>query len=180
MAPTRGLRCVFMASQPRTSSGPVWNKELALRTVGKMAEKCCQFSSSCYGVGVINEPPMEKGSYGQSREEKRKIHKFLDDYFDESIRKAREILPQEKPIVLFSWVFDFWRWPDRRFPREEYGTVIWDTHLYTFGRKNGTGVSDDVDHVLGLYDGELQKALDFQTRQNATVIIGEYTFANFK
>ena len=131
-------------------------------------------------MGVINEPPMEKGSYGQSREEKRKIHKFLDDYFDESIRKAREILPQEKPIVLFSWVFDFWRWPDRRFPREEYGTVIWDTHLYTFGRKNGTGVSDDVDHVLGLYDGELQKALDFQTRQNATVIIGEYTFANFK
>ena len=155
-----------------------WNKELALRTVEKMAEKCSQFSSSCYGVGVINEPPMEKGSYGQSKEQKRKIHEFLDDYFDESIRKAREILPEETPVILFSWVFDFWRWPDLRFPRSEYGTVMWDTHLYTFWREDGK--SDDVDHVLGLYDGQIQDALNFQTRQDAPVIIGEFTFANFK
>ena len=152
--------------------------DISLRTVGKMAEKCSQFSSSCYGVGVINEPPMEKGSYGQSREEKRKIHQFLDDYFEESIRKAREILPEDKPVILFSWVFDFWRWPDLRFPRAQFGRVMWDTHLYTFWREDGT--SDDVDHVLGLYDGQIQDCVNFQTRQEAPVIIGEFTFANFK
>ena len=89
-----------------------WNKELALRTVAKMAEKCSQFSSSCYGVGVINEPPMEKGSYGDSWQQKWKIHKFLDDYFEESIRKVREILPEDVPVILFSWVMDFWRWKE--------------------------------------------------------------------
>ena len=55
---------------------------------------------------------------------------------------------------------------------------MWDTHLYTFWREDG--VSDDVDHVLGLYDGQIQDALHFQARQDAPVIIGEFTFANFK
>ena len=158
-----------------------WNKELALRTVEKMAEKCSQFSSSCYGVGVINEPPMPKGSYGQSWHQKQKIHEFLDDYFEESIRKVREILPEDVPVILFSWVFDFGKWSKKgqRFPRSEYGNVMWDTHIYTWKMNNGTGKSADVDYVLGLYDHQIQKAVDFQTNQGASVIIGEYTFANF-
>ena len=152
-----------------------WNKELAVRTVGKIAEKCREFKSSCYGVGVINEPTMGKGA---SKEEQNNVHDFLDEYFDEAIRRVREILPSDTPVVLFSWIFDFWRWPANRFPYSEYGNVLWDTHIYTFWRDDGT--SDDVDHVLSLYDEEIEKSTAFQRKQNASVLIGEFTFANFK
>ena len=152
-----------------------WNKELALRTVRKMSEKCLEFQSSCYGVGVINEPAMGKGA---SKEEKEIVHDFLDDYFDEAIKEARKILPWETPVILFSWTFDFWRWPANRFPYTEYGRVEWDTHLYTFWRDDGT--SDDVDQVLSLYDEPIASTAAFQNKQNASVIIGEFTFANFK
>lgn len=126
-------------------------------------------------MGVINEPTMGTGA---SKEEKDNVHDFLDEYFDEAIKRVREILPSETPVVLFSWIFDFWRWPAHRFPYSEYGNVLWDTHIYTFWRDDGT--SDDVDHVLSLYDEEIEKSTSFQSKQNASVVIGEFTFANFK
>ena len=101
------------------------------------------------------------------------LHDFLNSYYDGAIRKARETLPWETPVVLFSWTYDFWRWGDNRFPYDQYGKVVWDTHIYTPG-------SDDVNQVLGFYDWDLSKIRDFQNRQNAPVIIGEFAFSNLK
>jgi aryl-phospho-beta-D-glucosidase BglC (GH1 family) len=33
-----------------------WNKQIAVDTVGIMAQKCADHSEYCYGVGVLNEP----------------------------------------------------------------------------------------------------------------------------
>ena len=66
----------------------------------------------------------------------------------------RTILPWDMPVVLFSWTYDFWRWSDGSYPYDSYGKIICDTHIYTGG-------SDNVDEVLGYYDGDLAKIQDF-------------------
>ena len=103
-----------------------WNKEIALNSIEQMAAKCRQFESSCYGIGVLNEPQPSGPSNDNDG-----LHAFLDTYFDEAIRRARETLSWDTPVVLFSWTYDFWRWPDNRFPYNSYGNTVWDTHIYT-------------------------------------------------
>ena len=144
-----------------------WNKQIALNSVEAIAKKCVQFKSACWGVGVINEPqPNPNGSDED-------LHNFLDTYYEEAINKARETLPWEMPVVLFSWTYDMWRWPEERFPYILYGNVYWDTHLYTGG-------ASDVNQVLSFYDSDLNGIKEFQQRQKAPVIIGEFAFSNLK
>ena len=50
---------------------------------------------------------------------------------------------------------------------------MWDTHIYTQG-------SDNLDQVLGFYDGDLGKIRDFQSRQAAPVLVGEFALSNLK
>ena len=145
-----------------------WNKEIALRSIGEMAAMCKQFQSSCWGIGVLNEPQPSGPNNDNDG-----LHAFLDTYYDEAIRKARETLSWETPVVLFSWTYDFWRWGDNRFPWDQYGRTVWDTHLYTGG-------SADVNQVLGFYDSDLAQIRDFQNKQNAPVIVGEFAFSNLK
>jgi len=95
-----------------------WNKEIAINTVGKMAEKCKQYSDTCYGVGVLNEP--QPSLYGPLPE---KLHIFLEDYYEKAIFKAREHLDESVPVVLYSWIYDFLRWETNRFPYDKYGKV---------------------------------------------------------
>jgi len=143
-----------------------WNKEIALNSIEQMAAKCRQFESSCYGIGVLNEPQPSGPSNDNDG-----LHAFLDTYFDEAIRRARETLSWDTPVVLFSWTYDFWRWPDNRFPYNSYGNTVWDTHIYTGG-------SDDVNQVLGFYDSDLSKIRDFQNKQSAPVMVGEFALSN--
>ena len=147
-----------------------WNKEIALNSIEQMAAKCRQFESSCYGIGVLNEPQPSGPSNDNDG-----LHAFLDTYYDEAIRRARETLSRETPVVLFSWTYDFWRWPDNRFPYNSYGNTVWDTHLYTHNRQ-----SDDVNQVLGFYDSDLSKIRDFQNKQSAPVMVGEFALSNLK
>lgn len=50
------------------------------------------------------------------------------------------------PVVLFSWTYDFDRWPTGRFSDyQTYGNIKWDTHIYTGG-------FDNLDAVLAVYD----------------------------
>ena len=103
-----------------------WNKQIALDSVAGMASKCQQFQSSCWGIGVLNEPQPSGPSNDNDG-----LHNFLDTYYDEAIKRARETLPWDTPVVLFSWTYDFWRWPANRFPYNQYGNTVWDTHIYT-------------------------------------------------
>merc|ERR1712131_120899 len=50
-------------------------------------------------------------------------------------------------------------------------TMVWDTHTYTGGSSN-------LDEVLGFYDWDLGQIQDFQNRQSAPMIIGEFAFSN--
>ena len=59
-----------------------WNKQIAIDTVGKMAEKCQQFGSTCWGVGVLNEPQPSGGGAEPTDES---LHWFLDDYYSQAI-----------------------------------------------------------------------------------------------
>jgi len=147
-----------------------WNRQIAVDVVGKMAEKCQQFQDVCWGIGVLNEPqPSGNGSSPTNSE----LHEFLDLYYEEAIIRVRETMPWDFPVVLYSWIYDFWRWRDNRYPYNEYGSIVWDTHTYTPG-------SSDLDVVLGFYEIELLPTIGFQNRQGAPLIIGEFAFSNLK
>lgn len=143
------------------------NKKIAVETVGVMAQKCAEHLDHCYGVGVLNEP--QPGDTTPSRE---KLHLFLESYYGEAILEARKYLSMDVPVILFSWVIDFWRWSDLHYPAETYGTVVWDTHMYPgFGYEN-------VDRLLEIYGPGLFGVRRFQDRQQNGVIVGEFTIAN--
>ena len=63
--------------------------------------------------------------------------------------------------------------PVLRYPYNQYGSIVWDTHTYTGGSSN-------LDEVLGFYDWDLGQIQDFQNRQSAPMIIGEFAFSNLK
>ena len=65
------------------------------------------------------------------------------------------------------------RWRDNHYPYDQYGATVWDTHIYTPG-------SDSLDQVLSFYEGDLSKIRDFQARQGAPVMVGEFAFSNLK
>jgi len=147
-----------------------WNKEIAVNAIGKMAEKCRQFESSCWGIGVLNEPQPGGGGYAPSDDD---LHWFLEDYYAQAINKAREYISWDMPVVLFSWTYDFWRWGDNRYPYEQYGKIMWDTHMYTPN-------ANDVDSALSKYDYDLGKIQEFQWKQGTDVIVGEFAFSNLQ
>jgi len=106
-----------------------------------------------------------------------KVHEFLDQYYEESIQTVRQILPEEFPVVLFSWIYNFDRWESNRFPSEQYGKVVWDTHIYTWSQHNHKPV-EDLEEVLSYYNKALMKIQKFQKDQNTSVLVGEFTLAN--
>jgi len=145
-----------------------WNKQIAVDVVGKIVEKCQQYPNVCWGIGVLNEPQPSGNGASPNDDE---LHQFLDRYYDEAIMRVRETMPWDFPVVLFSWTYDFWRWVDNRYPYSQYGSIVWDTHTYTGGSSN-------LDEVLGFYDWDLSQIQDFQNRQGAPMIIGEFAFSN--
>jgi len=145
-----------------------WNKQIAVDSIGKMSEKCKQYESTCWGIGVLNEPQPSGGGAEPTDDS---LHWFLEDYYAQAINKARENLSWDTPVVLFSWTYDFWRWGDNRYPYNQYGKIMWDTHMYTGG-------SSSVDEVLSYYNGDLGKIQDFQYKQSTDVIVGEFAFSN--
>ena len=81
-----------------------WNKAIAVDTMAKMAAKCAQFPGTCWGIGVLNEPqPAGNGGSPNNHD----LHEFLESYYDEAILKIRQTLPQDFPVVLFAWIYDF-------------------------------------------------------------------------
>jgi len=112
-----------------------WNKQKAIEAVEEMVKYCINMDnkdkesksslSTLYGIQIINEP-------NHYRDDDTNNHDFLDTYYDEAIRAARQVgLPLYIPLIVFEWTYNFDRWPDNRFDDYDiYGDVIWDTHVY--------------------------------------------------
>ena len=56
----------------------------------------------------------------------------------------------DKPVILFSWTYNFDYYGYNHFPSSTYGNIIWDTHCY-YGSKS------NVNDALGEYDYDLSK-----------------------
>jgi len=134
------------SQKPKHYFNTYWNLELALRTVDKLSAKCKQYGSTCWGVGVLNEP--------QPSGSNEDLHNFLDKYYPQAIKKAREHLSPDVPVVLFSWTYDFDSWSSNHFPSSQYGNVLWDTHAYYGG-------SQSADDALKSYDYDIGKIVEF-------------------
>ena len=65
------------------------------------------------------------------------------------------------------------------FPSEQYGKIVWDTHIYTWSQHNHEKV-EDLEEVLSYYDKDLSKLQKFQKDQNTSVLVGEFTLANLE
>jgi len=100
-------------------------------------------------------------------------HAFLDQYYDRAIKVARKHLDADVPVVLFSWQVFFPLWRRKRFPKEEYGRVAWDTHIYTGGHKT-------TDDALHAYDLALLLTRIFEWYQDNDVIVAEFALSNLR
>ena len=138
-----------------------WNLEKAVEAVSAMARYCAR-QGSLYGIQVINEP----NNY------LRDVHRFLDKYYERAILAAREYLPPHVPIVVFEWVSNFGKWPSGRFAAVKYGTVVWDTHIYSFMQHAS------VEKAQAAYWPELEALDAFHKRQlPGGCIVGEWSLA---
>ena len=48
--------CKVNGGKPEHYFNTDWNREIAIRAVNGMTEKCLQFPGTCWGIGVLNEP----------------------------------------------------------------------------------------------------------------------------
>lgn len=146
--------CVTSPETEKGGHGPHFfngttNMNIALRAVDAMAKRCKEAGTTCQGIEPVNEPQPNPG------QSKKNLVKFLDTYYDAAIRKIRETLPMDKPVVLFSWknYFKFWSSDDGpRFDESTYGTIMWDTHLYPKLEEN----RKDADYVVSVYTDALE------------------------
>ena len=78
------------------------------------------------------------------------------------------------PFLIHENLFPRWsKW--FKLPYEKYGTVMFDTHIYTWPH-----VSPDVAEVLRYNEPDLEKIRAFQEETGYPVIVGEFTLANLQ
>jgi glucan 1,3-beta-glucosidase len=81
-----------------------WNRDMAIAAIEEMSRLCVTFATSCYGVGLLNEP---QGQLSFA---------FLQDYYQRSAAAARRILLPQHYVVAFEWTYNFGRWQDNALP----------------------------------------------------------------
>lgn len=116
-----------------------YNRHLALEAIDAIAKSCKEHASACWGIGALNEYERDKdesdlqGAWtGRATRGFSKLLEYLDGYYDDALRKARETLPLDVPVVLFSWDIDLWFWNAERFSEyKTFGKVVFDTHEYS-------------------------------------------------
>ena len=138
-----------------------WNLQLAVQTIEAMAQYGAT-KSNLYGIELLNEP----NHYSID------MHSWLDSYFKQAIEAAREHVSYDVKIVVFSWTYDFDKWPDNAYGL--YGNVIFDTHIYHVqGAQNLT----EAEHN---YWNDLEALQSFHKRQGGSAggaIVGEWSLA---
>jgi len=139
-----------------------WNIQKSIEAVSAMAEYCADKGSTLYGLQVMNEP--NNFDYD--------IRATLDTYYDRAIREARNHLAWNVPIILFEWTYNMYKWPSDRYSESRYGTVVWDTHIYTVWQ-----VTYDVEATQNVYWEDLSRLESFNSRQSGGAIVGEWALA---
>ena len=152
-----------------------WNKQKAIEAVEAIAQYVSSNNGSrlkdVYGIQIINEPNHFRVDN----------HAFLDTYYEEAIRAARRHVDARIPIIVFEWPYNFERWPDHRFPADEFGAVLWDTHVYHHGYPKVSG-DPSLQMYAQEYEYDLCQITNFHQRQavpgeGGGVIIGEWSLA---
>jgi hypothetical protein len=80
-----------------------WNRDMAILAVEEMSRLCVKYESSCFGVGLLNEP---QGKLS---------HSYLEEYYRMSATAARAILLPQHYIVAMEWTYNFGLWQDNAF-----------------------------------------------------------------
>jgi len=142
--------------------GTDWNIQKSLEAVGEMAKFSADKGQALYGIQVLNEPM----NYDYD------IHDTLDDYYARAIREVRKHLDSSIPVILFEWTFDMYKWRDNHFDAGQYGTVVWDTHIYTVWQ-----VTYNVQATQDVYWTDLERLDVFHNRQAGGAIVGEWALA---
>lgn len=141
------------------------NAAKALETIREMA-RYTKDKDALWGIQVINEPHLFNSEE----------HSFLKKFFEDACKLIRdEGIAMEKPCVVFSWTYDMDKWIDWNnpmFPKETYGRVIFDTHLYHF--PDGTWT---LDQAKASYKDDLISTRRFFLDAQIDLIVGEYTLA---
>lgn len=90
-----------------------YNKHLAIEAIDAISKSCKEHNSSCWGVGLLNEYERDKDEtdlegmlHGLFSKGDNIIIQYLDGYYEDAIKKARETLDLDVPVVLFSWDYD--------------------------------------------------------------------------
>mmetsp|Transcript_122204 Transcript_122204/g.390890 ORF Transcript_122204/g.390890 Transcript_122204/m.390890 type:complete len:637 (+) Transcript_122204:54-1964(+) len=145
------------------------NRAMAVRAVSAMA-KYSKDKASLFGIQVINEPHLQSKDKG---------HRFLKAYYRRAIHAARKHLDASVPIVLFVWTYTMEKWEANAFPEEEFGAVLWDTHLYQFPKhhERWTTAGGGLLKAIKAYKWDLEQLRYFSNLQGGRVIVGEYSMA---
>lgn len=143
-----------------------YNQHLSLEAIDAIAKSCKEHMSACWGIGVLNEYERDMDEtdlesiidYFMGKD--KKLLKFLHGYYDAAIKKARETLALDVPVVLFSWDMDLWYWTAEHFSDyKTYGKIVFDTHEYQFTLKNFARIAAWKQSTNNAYDlifGEVQ------------------------
>lgn len=109
-----------------------WNKALALRALGVLAELCASHGRTCYGIELLNEPAGTQGpSYLQAGDLDRRA---LLDFYKLAIQEVRQHVPQDMPVVINEWPAWLPWWMDQEpLTYREYGRIAFSSHLYYYG-----------------------------------------------
>jgi len=143
--------------------GTEWNIQKSVEAVGTMAQYAAKWGDVLFGLQVINEPNKYKDD----------IHETLKSYYNLAILEARKYLPMSVPVILFDWTYNFYKWPSDCYgDRERYGTIYWDTHIYTVGKP-----TSNTSETMHVYWQDMVQLEEFHKRQRGGVIVGEWSLA---
>mmetsp|Transcript_48237 Transcript_48237/g.86981 ORF Transcript_48237/g.86981 Transcript_48237/m.86981 type:complete len:464 (+) Transcript_48237:94-1485(+) len=137
----------------------------ALEAISNMAAFASR-KTNFFGLQVLNEPqnmPMA----------------FLEAYYKKAIVAARRHLAPEIPVILFTWSYDMEYWRNDHFEQKQYGTILWDTHVYHFPEEGEiwTTSTGGLSKAKAAYEEDLQAIKDFHRRQSGGCIVGEFSLA---
>jgi len=111
---------------PSVPAGVGWNTMLGVAAIEAMARICAEHGETCYGIELLNEP-FDPGLGKHTRH-------HLQNFYHRAIRSARKHLDKDKPLIIFEWAARMWYWRHRRnwFTHEDYGRVMFSTHLFMY------------------------------------------------
>jgi len=143
-----------------------WNKQLSLQSIEAMAEMCSSKGSTCWGMELLNEPYGPNGQ-GISRDS-------LKSFYEEAIRKARQHLALEVPLVIMDWpdwIASYWKGHASTYSDySTYGKIVFSTHLYQWID------TKDLQSAIHAFDGNYNDVKDFTSATGFELIFTEYAF----